>query len=112
MLTGTDRQAVWDFYVRKLGYRPVRRTGPEPEKEDTLLLCLGQSRIEVRCTAGNSPLPEQELRLRSAGLPDVRARLLESGIDPGEYKEDPYTGLRELRFTGPDGVRVVITEAE
>jgi len=112
VLTGTDRQAVWDFYVRKLGYRPVRRTGPEPEKEDTLLLCLGQSRIEVRCTAGNSPLPEQELRLRSAGLPDVRARLLEAGIDPGEYKEDPYTGLRELRFTGPDGVRVVITEAE
>ena len=112
VLYGTDRQAVWDFYVRKLGYRPVRRSMPGPEEEDTLLLCLGQSRIEIRCTGGTSLLPVQELCIRSAGLPAVRARLQKSGIDPGPYRENPYTGLRELRFTGPDQVRITITGAE
>ncbi len=110
VLQGTDREAVWDFYVRKLGYRPVRRTGAEPEA-DVLLLCLGESRIWIRCS-GETPLPEQELRIRAAGLPAVRKRLLAAGIHPGEYQEDPYTGLRELRFTGPDQVRIFITEAD
>ena len=58
------------------------------------------------------PLPEQELRIRAAGLPAIRSHLMEAGIDPGAYEENPYTGLRELRFTGPDNVRITITEAE
>ena len=111
VLQGTDRDAVLDFYVRKLGYRPVLRTGPEAARENALLLCLGQSRIEIRFGAA-SPLPAQELRVRAAGLPAIRSHLLRVGIDPGAYEEDPYTGLRELRFTGPDNVQIRITEAE
>ena len=109
---GTDRQAVWDFYVRKLGYRPLRRTGPAKPEENTLLLTLGRSRIEICCAGGPDPLPQQILRIRAYGLPQIRAHLLEQGINPGEYKEDPYTGLRELRFTGPDQVLITITEAD
>ena len=112
LLYGSDRQAVWDFYVRKLGYRPVRRTGTLPQQENALLLCLGQSRIEIRCDSRKQLLPVQELRIRTPGLSGIRKRLSEAGIDPGEYKEDPYTGLRELRFTGPDEVQITITEAE
>ena len=97
--------------MKTLGYRPVLRTGPEPAQENILLLCLGQSRIEIRCGAA-APLPQQELRIRAAGLPAIRSHLLEAGIDPGAYEEDPYTGLRELRFTGPDNVRITVTEAE
>ena len=111
VLQASDRQAVWDFYVQKLGYRPVPRTGTGPEQDDTLLLCLGRSRIEIRC-GGETPPQQQSLRIRAAGLPAVRKHLLEAGIDPGEYEEDPYTGLRELRFTGPDHVRITVTEAE
>ena len=111
VLQGTDRQAVLDFYVKKLGYRPVLCSRPEPVQENVILLCLGQSRIKICCGVA-APLPEQELRIRAAGLPAIRAPLLEAGIDPGEYEEDPYTGLRELRFTGPDHVRITIMEAE
>ena len=112
VLQASDRQAVWDFYVRKLGYRPVRRRG-KSEEDGTLLLGLGRSLIEIHCGgAEGEPLPPQTLRIRASGLPGIRARLPEQGIDPGEYEEDPYTGLRELRFTGPDQVQVIITEAE
>ena len=110
VLAASDRQAVWDFYVGKLGYRPV----PHAKAEDNgvLLLSLGQSRIRVVCRPESGPVPPQELRIRAAGLPAVRKHLLENGIDPGAYEEDPYTGLRELRFTGPDNIRIIITEAE
>ena len=110
VLAASDRQAVWDFYVGKLGYRPV----PHAKAEDSgvLLLSLGQSRIRVVCRPEAGPVPPQELRVRAAGLPAVRKHLLENGIDPGAYEEDPYTGLRELRFTGPDNIRIIITEAE
>ena len=112
VLQGSDRQAVWDFYVRKLGYRPVRRSREGKEEENILRLSLGQSRIEIRCTGENGTMPEQELRISAAGLPIIREQLRAQGIDPGAYEKDPYTGKRELRFTGPDKVRIIITEAD
>ena len=112
LLWGTNRQAVWDFYVRKLGYRPIRRSGEIPGEENYLLLSLGESRIEIRCDENLEHLPQQSLLLNAAGLPEIRKNLLAQGIDPGAYETDPYTGRRELRFTGPDGVQIIITEAE
>ena len=111
VLYGTDRQALWDFYVRKLGYRPVRRNGDSAEEDNYLMLTLGQSRIEIRCEGGRE-VPEQTLCISAAGLHKVRENLLKKGIDPGEYEKDPYTGRRELRFTGPDDVQIIVTEAE
>ena len=112
LLWGTDRQALWDFYVNKLGYRPIRRKGDTPGEEDYLLLRLGESRIEIRCDGSMPKIPQQSLLLNAAGLPEIRKRLREQGIDPGDYETDPYTGRRELRFTGPDNVQIIITEAE
>ena len=112
VLLGTDRQAVWDFYVRKLGYYPERRRRENNGKENNLMLALGKSRIEIRCDSVQGPLPEQTLRIRAAGLTKIREELLAHGVDPGEYEKDPYTGRRELRFTGPDDVQIIITEAE
>ena len=112
LLWGTNRQVVWDFYVEKLGYRPTLRKGIAREKENCLLLQLGESRLEIICNGKQEPPLFQTLRIRASGLPEFRKHLLEQGIDPGEYEEDPYTGLRELRFTGPDGVTVTITESE
>ena len=112
VLLGSDRQEVWDFYVRKLGYRPVRRSGESDEESGYLMLQLGQSRIEVRCD-GREEIPAgQTLCISAAGLSEIRKRLAAQGIDPGEYQTDPYTGRRELRFTGPDNVQILMTEAE
>ena len=112
VLLGSDRQEVWDFYVRKLGYRPVRRSGESDEESGYLMLQLGQSRIEVRCD-GREEIPAgQTLCISASGLSEIRKRLAAQGIDPGEYQTDPYTGRRELRFTGPDNVQILMTEAE
>lgn len=111
VLYGRDRQMLWDFYVRKLGYRPVRRNGDSSGEENYLMLALGQSRIEIRCE-GTRELPPQTLCVSAAGLHRIRKQLLEKGIDPGPYEKDPYTGRRELRFTGPDDVQIIMSEAE
>lgn len=111
-LRGNDREKVWDFYVRKLGYRPMPRIGSAAQEEDVLLLTLGKSRIRICCDGKPEEIPPQQLRLRVYGLTQIRQHLLEQGIDPGEFKEDPYTGQRELRFTGPDDVLITITEVE
>ena len=111
LLWSRDRQAVWDFYVQKLGYRPVPRKGKTPGEENYLLLSLGDSRIEIRCDENLEQIPPQSLLLNASGLPEIRRNLLAQGIDPGEYKTDPYTGRRELRFTGPDDVQIIVTES-
>ena len=98
--------------MRKLGYRPMPRIGSAAQEENVLLLTLGKSRIRICCDGGQEEIPPQELRLRVYGLTQIRQHLLEQGIDPGEFKEDPYTGQRELRFTGPDNVQITITEAD
>ena len=110
VLWASDRQAAWDFYVQKLGYRPVSCSG-KPE-ESRLLLQLGQSRLEIRCGSREALLTQQCLQLHAAGLPALRENLLRQGIDPGEYQENPHTGQRELRFAGPDEVQIILTEAE
>ena len=111
-LRGTDRQAVWDFYVKKLGYRPVRHDRGSTTEDNHLMLRLGQSRIEICCDGGERSAQPQTLCISVAGLSEIRKRLASHGIDPGGYKTDPYTGRRELQFTGPDNVQIIITEAE
>ena len=110
ILLASDRQEIWDFYVGKLGYRPVRRTRGE-SGENNLLMTLGDSRIEIRCDENREVPAGQVLRISAAGLDVIGKRLRDRGINPGAYETDPYTGKRELRFTGPDGVQIMITEA-
>ena len=52
------------------------------------------------------------LTLYATRLSQVRRRLAENGIDPGDYRRDPCTGQRMLRFSGPDNVRVEIMETD
>ena len=45
-------------------------------------------------------------------LSAVRKRLVSTGIIPGDYRRDPCTGLRMIRFPGPDNICVEIMDAE
>ena len=42
----------------------------------------------------------------------IRKWLTAEGIEPDEYREDPYTGMRYMEFTGPDRIHVRLIEEE
>lgn len=109
-LLGTDEDVVYDFYIRKLGFRPVRQLLPEDSLGTSFLLEMGESQVEIRCSNEEQELPEQYLNISARKLEKIRDRLKKSGIACGDFQKDPYTGTRQLSFAGPDNVRIVIIE--
>ena len=109
-LLGTDESEVYDFYIRKLGFRPVRQLVPEGSIGTSFLLEMGESQVEIRCSNLEQELPEQYLNISARRLDKIRKRLEKSGIACGEFQKDPYTDTRQLSFVGPDNVRIVVIE--
>ena len=109
-LFGTDETAVWDFYVTLLGFRPLRQLIPENSPGTDFLFGIGRHQVEIRCSNRREEPGPQTLTIRARKLPAIRQRLLENGVEPGPYEQDPYTSLRRFSFPGPDGVTVTILE--
>ncbi len=110
VLRATDGQAVWDFYVEKLGFRPVCRLGSEESVWTGFLFQAGGAQVEFLCSNQEEELGEQYLTLFAEKLPQICSRLQSSGIQVETYEEDPFTGFRQLRFTGPDHVQITLVE--
>ena len=109
-LTAAREEAAWDFYVTKLGFRPVKQLRHGDGKGTDLLLEMGRMQVEIHCLNREAELQPQTLNLTVSRLEPVMRRLRRSGIEPGRPEQDVYTGLRCVRFDGPDGVRVQVTE--
>ncbi len=110
-LLGTEEEAVFSFYVTKLGFRPRRQLTVESSFGTDFLLELGKSQVEIRCSNRPDKLPTQFLTISARDLVKIRERLVKHDIAVGPYEQDPYTNQRCLRITGPDGVEITILEA-
>ena len=111
-LMGSDQAAVCDFYVSRLGFRLLQQLDRRESGDVVFLFEMGKTQVQVICS-GIEPVPgRQYLTLYATRLPAVRKRLEANGIHPGEYRRDPSTGQRVLRFAGPDNVLVEIMEAD
>jgi len=109
-LLGTDEEAVFFFYVTKLGFRPRRQLTQEYSFGTDFLLELGRSQLEIRCSNRPDKLPTQYLSIYARDLSRLRERLKAHDIETGPFEEDTYTARRCLRFPGPDNVIVTIIE--
>jgi catechol 2,3-dioxygenase-like lactoylglutathione lyase family enzyme len=109
-LLAADEEAVWQFYVGKLGFRVVKEIADPDGGEKRFLLEMGKTQVEIRCAKREEPLPPQALTISARNPEKIRARLLKNGIEPSEFFQDAYTGVRSLSFSGPDGVRITILE--
>ncbi len=111
-LRGTDQAAVCDFYVNRLGFRLSQQLNRRESGDVVFLFEMDRNQVQVICSFREDPPAKQYLTLFARKLPSVRKRLEMNGITPGNYRRDPCTGLRTLRFEGPDNVRVEIMEAD
>lgn len=111
-LMGSDQAAVCDFYLNRLGFRLRQQLNRRESGDVVLLFEMGETEVQVICTFRKALPDKQYLTLYAVRLPAVRARLEENGIKPGDYRRDPCTGRRLLRFTGPDNVCVEIMETD
>ena len=109
-LLATDETAVWDFYVDKLGFRVIKRIVPIETEETEFLLEMGSSQIEIRCSNRQETLPQQYLTISARNLEKIQKRLIDNGISPSPFSQDPYTGVRCLSFFGPDRIQITILE--
>ena len=111
-LKGSDPAAVCEFYTLRLGFRLRQQLDRRESGETVYLFEMGKYQVQVICSTLEAPPDRQYLTLCTTRLSAVRKRLEMNGIQPGDYRRDPCTGIRMLRFTGPDNVRVEIMEAE
>ena len=110
VLYTANPDGVMEFYVGHLGFRMVARLRDKAAGTQVILLQLGRCQAEFRHDPAH-PVPEdQELAFYAAKIPSVRERLQTNGIELSADFEDPCTGRRGFRFTGPDGVRITILE--
>ena len=109
-LRASDEEAVWDFYVMKLGFRLVKQTVPLDSPGTDMLLQLGKLQVEVQCDNTEETLPPQKLTLSVRRLSPVIRRLESNGISVSEITQDRYSGLRCVSLSGPDGVAIEIIE--
>ena len=109
-LLATDEEEIWDFYVMKLGFRLKKQLVPLDSPGTDLLLEMGRSQVEVHCFNRRESLPEQTLTMSARKLGPILRRLELNGIEAGPIGQDPYTGLRCIRFSGPDSVRITVIE--
>ena len=111
-LMSSDESAVYDFYVNRLGFRLLQQLNRRESGDTVYLFEMGKTQVQVICSFRGKVPETQFLTLSATRLPAVRRRLESNGIHPGEYRRDPCTGQRMLRFTGPDNVRIEIMEAD
>ena len=111
-LRGTDQAAVCDFYVNRLGFRLSQHLNRRESGDVVFLFEMGKTQVQVICSFRETPPDKQYLTMYAARLSAVRDRLEENGIHPGDYRRDPCTGRRMLRFSGPDSVIVEIMESD
>ena len=111
-LKGSDQAAIYDFYVNRLGFRLLQQLDRRESGDVVFLFEMGKTQIQVICSFTEAVPEKQYLTLCAVRLPAVRRRLESNGIHPGDYRRDPCTGRRVLRFTGPDNVRIEIMEAD
>ena len=111
-LKGSDPAAVCEFYTYRLGFRLRQQLDRRESGEFVYLFEMGKYQVQVICSTLEAPPDGQCLTMCTTRLAAVRRRLVLNGIQPGDYRRDPCTGTRMLRFTGPDNVRIEIMEAE
>ena len=109
-LTARREEDIWDFYVMKLGFRMIKQIVPEDQTGTDFLLEMGKSQVEIHCLNRETELNPQALTMSAHRLTSVLRRLEMNGIKTGGVEQDVYTGLRCVRFTGPDGVCITVIE--
>ncbi|MBQ4435193.1 MAG: VanZ family protein [Clostridia bacterium] len=110
-IQATNEEAIWDFYVMKLGFRLKKQIVPLDSPDTYFLLEMGRSQVEIHCSNSHEILKEQTLTMTARHLKPIMKRLSMNGIDPGEIVQDQYTGLRCIHFSGPDHVRITVIES-
>ena len=109
-ILATDEEAVWDFYVTKLGLRLRKQTVPLDSAGTSFLLGMGKSGLVIHCSNEQEELPKQYVTISVKRLPALKKRLEEDGIKVSDYEPDVFTDHRSISFEGPDGVRITVVE--
>ena len=109
-LLATYEEAVWDFYVDKLGFRVKKQVMNLKDMDTRFLLVMGSSQVEIICFNKRKMIPVQYLTISARNLVKIKKRLEKNGIKVGDFHRDPYPDLRCLSFTGPDRVCITVIE--
>ncbi len=110
-LAASMEEAIYSFYVEKLGFYLQGQYVDQNSAKSSLLLRLGSLYVEFICSNdANEKVAPQNLHLRVRNLDPVRSSLKKQGISADDYGEDFYTKRRFMKVKGPDGVCIVISE--
>ena len=110
LLVGSE-DTVTDFYVRHLGFRPIKQIIYEDSDETDFLLQIGSFQLELIYSGQGEIANDQYLTLSVKSIVRVRKRLIKNGFDMPDFLLDPYTNQRMLCIDGPDKLHITFIEA-
>jgi glyoxylase I family protein len=114
----SDYEASKDFYVNKLGLKPIREVYREERQSYKLDLALQGEYVIELFSFPEAPIrpsyPEARgLRHLAFEVDDIEESIMElklNGIDTEEIRVDPYTEKRFAFFQDPDGLPLELYE--
>ena len=110
-ITVSNPDTVIDFYIKQLGFRPIKQLIYKDSPEIDYLLQIGSFQLELVCYNDGKEVADQYLTFSVDSISKARKRLLRNGFEPDEIELDPYTSLRMLSIDGPDHVHIAFIEA-
>jgi len=109
-LVVVNEATIQDFYVKTLGFRPIKQILHTDCPQTEYLMQIGSFQLEAMCPGCPMSVGEQYLNLSVKNITKVQHRLEKKGLKPGKLETDPYTGQRCLRINAPEGVKITFIE--
>ena len=109
-LVVSKSETVTEFFVKQLGFRPIKQLIYQDSPETDYLLQIGSFQLELVCYNDGNPVDDQFLSFSVSSIPKAKKRLIKNGFDIGDIETDPYTGFRMIKMDGPDRIHISFIE--
>lgn len=109
-ISGSSEEEVYIFYVKKMGFMPIKQLVNLEGKGMDYLFILGRSELEVHCSNEKEDFDRQYVNITVNRLGPIKKRLERHGIQTSDIIQDPYHHLRSINFEAPDNVLITLIE--
>ncbi|MCR4586709.1 MAG: VanZ family protein [Lachnospiraceae bacterium] len=109
-INASSEEEVYIFYVKKMGFMPVKQIVSKEGKGTDYLFLLGRSELEIHCSNEEEDFDRQYVNITVNRLEPIKKRLERHGIQTSDIMQDKYRYLRSISFEAPDNVLITLIE--
>ena len=109
-INASSEEEVYIFYVKKMGFMPVKQIVNKDNGGTDFLFRLGRSELEIHCSNEKEDFDRQYVNITVNRLEPIKKRLERHGIRTSDIEQDRFHYLRSINFEAPDNVQITLIE--